>query len=99
MIAQAGQLDPGGNLRQVIVFRRDQNWRLQATRLDLAGAFYGRRPHPSDDIWLRNSDIIVIPPKPIQRFSDAVNLYLAQTVYAIFPQQGVVFNFDEFESL
>ena len=89
----------GGNLRQVIVFRRDRNWRLTATRLDLNGAVLGKRPFPSDEIWLRDSDIVLVPEKPIQRFSDAVNLYLAQTLYAIFPQQGVAFDFDDFTSL
>ena len=89
----------GGNLRQVIVFRRDRNWRLTATRLDLNGAVLGKRPYPSDEIWLRDSDIVLVPEKPIQRLSDAVNLYLASTLYAIFPQQGVAFDFDDFTSL
>lgn len=86
----------GGNLRQIIVMRRDQNWRLTATKLDLAGALYGKRPQPSDDIWLRPSDIVLVPRKPIQRLSEAVNLYLTNTLYAIFPQQGIAFNFDNF---
>ena len=98
-VALAEGFSPGGNLRQVIVFRRDQNWRLTATKLDLAGALLGKRPQPSDEIWLRDSDIVLIPQKPIQRLSEAVNLYLAQTLYAIFPQQGVAFNFDDFTSL
>lgn len=98
-LALAGGDNASGNLRQIIVFRRDENWRLTATKLDLAGAIYGRRPYPSDEIWLRDSDIVLIPKKPIQRFSDQVNLYLATTLYAIFPQQGVAFNFDDFTSL
>ena len=98
-IALAEGENVGGNLRQVIVFRRDENWRLTATRLDLNGALLGRRPYPSDEIWLRDSDIVLVPQKPIQRFSDAVNLYLASTLYSIFPQQGVVFDFDGFTSL
>ena len=93
-----GELD-GGNLRQIIVMRRDQNWRLTATKLDLAGAILGKRPQPSDDIWLRNDDIIIIPRKPVQRWSEAVNQYLTNSLYAIFPQQGVAFNFDDFTSL
>lgn len=87
------------NFRQIIVFRRDQNWNLMATKLDLGGAAFGKRPLPSDEIWLRDSDIVLVPPKPIQRLSDAVNLYMNNTVYAFFPQQGVVFNFDDFNSL
>lgn len=98
-IALAGGELVGGNLRQIIVFRRDQNWRLTATKLDLNGAILGKRPHPSDEIWLRDSDIILIPRTPVRRFSDQVNLYLTATLYAIFPQQGVAFNFDDFTSL
>ena len=98
-VALAGGFEDGGNLRQVIVFRRDQNWRLTATKLDLAGALLGKKPNPSDEIWLRDSDIVLVPQKPIQRFSEAVNLYLTSTLYAIFPQQGVAFDFDNFTSL
>ena len=98
-IALAGGTTTGGNLRQIIVFRRDQNWRLTATKLDLAGALFGKKPFPSDEIWLRDSDIVLIPKSPILRFSEQINLYLAQTLYSIFPQQGVAFNFDNFTSL
>jgi polysaccharide export outer membrane protein len=99
-VALAGGFDAiAGNLRQVIVFRRDQNWRLTATKLDLAGALFGKRPHPADEIWLRDSDIVLIPKKPVQRFSEAVNLYLGRTIYSIFPQQGIALNFDDFTRL
>lgn len=98
-LALAGGFNDGGNLRQMVVFRRDANWQLIATRLDLAAPLFGRSPNPSDEIWLRDSDIVLIPKKPIQRFSEAVNQYLSSTIYAIFPQQGVAFNFDGFTSL
>jgi len=88
---------PGGNVRQAIVFRRDQNWKLVATRLDLSGALYGRSPHPSDDLWLRDSDIVLIPKKPILRFAEAVDLYFTRSLYGIFPRQTV--NFDGFTVL
>lgn len=97
-IALAEGFEQGGNIRQVIVFRRDHNWRLVATKLDLAGALYGKRPHPSDEIWLQDSDIVLIPKKPIQRLSEAVNLYLTQTVYGIYPR-AFLFNFDNFTTL
>ncbi len=84
----------GSNLRQIIVFRRDDQWRLMATKIDLQGALIGRAPHPADEIWLRDSDIILVPKSPVQRFSEAVDLYLTRSLYALFPQQGVVFNFD-----
>jgi polysaccharide export outer membrane protein len=98
-IALAQGFNQGGNLRQVVVFRRDANWQLIATRLDLAAPLFGRSPNPADEIWLRDSDIVLIPKKPIQRLSEAVNLYLSTTIYSIFPQQGVAFNFDGFTAL
>lgn len=97
-IAQAEGWRTGSNLRQIIVFRRDENWNLVATKIDLQGALNGRRPHPSDEIWLRDADIVLVPKAPIQRFSEAVDLYLVRTLYSIFPQQGVVFNFDGFRT-
>lgn len=84
-LAVAGGTTLGGNERQVIVFRRDQNWRLMATMLDLKGALLGKRLNPSDEIWLRDSDIVLVPKQPIQRISDAVNQYFSQTLYGLFP--------------
>ena len=98
-LALAQGFGDGGNLRQVIVFRRDANWQLIATKLDLNGALNGVRPYPADEIWLRDSDIVLVPKKPIQRLSEAVNQYLTTTLYSIFPQQGVQFNFDGFQTL
>ena len=92
-VALAGGFLQGGNLRNIVVFRRDAQWRLMATRLDLSGPLYGRRPHPSDEIWLRDSDIVLVPPKPIQRLSEAVDLYLTRTLYTIIPEE-ILFNFD-----
>ena len=92
-IALAEGFNAGGNLRQIIVFRRDHNWRMVATKLDLAGALYGKRPQPSDEIWLQDSDIVLIPKKPIQRLSEAVNLYFTETIYGIYPR-ALLFDFD-----
>jgi len=91
-IALAGGWRNGGNLRQVVVFRRDQNWRLMALRLDLAGGLSGRRPIPSDEIWLRDSDIVLVPKTPILRLADAVELYFSRTLYGIFPSELGVFD-------
>ena len=68
----------GGNLRQIIVFRRADDWRLVATKLNLAGALFGNRPTPADEIFLRDSDIVLIPKRPIQRIDDAINLVFTQ---------------------
>src|SRR5205823_4418610 len=40
----AGGRVNGGNLREVVVFRRAEDWRLLATKLDLNGPYNGERP-------------------------------------------------------
>src|SRR5439155_11303573 len=84
-IALAGGWVNGGNLRQVVVFRRAEDWRLLATKIDIRGALYGERPAPSDEIWLRDSDIVVVPKMPIRRTDDLIELYLTRGVYSAFP--------------
>ncbi len=93
-ISQAGGWNQGGNLRQVVVFRRDQDWRMMATRLNLSGALAGARPMPPDDIWLRDSDIVLVPKMPVQRLSELIDLYFTRTAYSVFKFQGydVLFN-------
>lgn len=89
-IALAGGWVNGGNLRQVVVFRRAEDWRLLATRLDIRGALYGERPAPADEIWLRDSDVVVVPKMPIRRADDLIELYLTRGVYSAFP---IFFNY------
>ncbi len=91
-IALAGGWNIGGNLRQIVVLRRDENWRLMAVRLDLAGGLQGQRPFPSDEIWLRDSDIVLVPKLPIQRLADVINLSFTQTLYGVVP---IGFIFDQ----
>lgn len=84
----------GGNLRQIVVIRRDDNFRMIATKIDLAGALYGERPHPTDDIWLRDLDIVLVPKTPIRRTADFIDAYFTQTIYAVLPNNGFSINFD-----
>ncbi len=86
-IALAGGWNNGGNLRQIVVFRRDKNWQLMAIKLNLAGGLFGKKPIPSDEIWLRDSDIVLIPKRPILRLADAVELYFSRTLYGVFPAE------------
>jgi polysaccharide biosynthesis/export protein len=84
-IALAGGWNNGGNLREVVVFRRAEDWRLLATKLDIRGALYGERPSPADEIWLRDSDVVVVPKMPIRRAGDAIELYFTRGVYGVLP--------------
>ncbi|MEX2308214.1 MAG: polysaccharide biosynthesis/export family protein [Pirellulales bacterium] len=83
----------GANLRQVVVFRRGPDWRLMATMLDLRGAIYARRPVPADDIWLNDSDIVLVPKTPIQQADDFIEQVFTRGVYSLVPRE-VIWNLD-----
>lgn len=85
-VAQAGGHLQGANLRQVVILRRTEDWRLVATTLDLSSA---NRARPSNfpDLWLWDSDVILVPKARIQRTDELINLYLTQGVYSLFPSQ------------
>ena len=68
-----------------MIFRRTEDWRLMATRLDLRGALLGQRPAPSDELWLRDSDIVIIPKSPIQRLDELIDLVFTRGLYGIIP--------------
>jgi polysaccharide export outer membrane protein len=92
-ISLAGGWNIGANLRQVVVFRRGDDWRLLATMLDIRGALYGTRPCPADEIWLSDSDIIVVPKSPILVADDFIDLVFTRGIYGVMPFQGVSLNF------
>ncbi len=86
-IASAGGNLPAGNMRQVVIFRRAEDWRLISTVLDLQGAVYGKRPTPADEIWLRDGDVVIVPEKPITRFNDWAEQIFTNGLYRVFPVQ------------
>jgi len=92
-IALAGHWTPGANLRQVVVFRRGPDWRLMATMLDLRGALYARRPVPADDIWLNDSDVVLVPKTPIQQVDEVIEQYITRGVYSLVPRE-LIWNLD-----
>jgi polysaccharide export outer membrane protein len=97
-IALAGGWNVGANLRQVVVFRRGPDWRLMATMVDLRGALYGRRPVPADDIWLNDSDIVLVPKTPVQVADELIEQLLTRGLYRVVPSD-VVWNISGTTSL
>jgi polysaccharide export outer membrane protein len=91
-IASAGGHLPGGNMRQVVVLRRAEDWRLVSTMLDLQGAVFGKRPTPADEIWLRDSDVVIVPDKPIARLGDWIDHIFTRGVYRISPFTFIIDN-------
>ena len=89
----AGSWNNGANLREIVVLRRNDNWRLMATKLDLRGALLGERPCPADDVWVRDSDIIIVPKSPILLLDNFINLVFTRGIYGVVPFQGMSINF------
>lgn len=98
-IALAGSWNVGANLRQVVVFRRGDDWRLMATMLDLQGALYGKRPCPADEIWLNDSDIVVVPKSPIMWANEFIDQVFTRGIYGVVPFQGISLNMNKFSTL
>lgn len=84
-LSMAGGWNVGANTRQIVVFRRGDDWRLMATMLDLRGALYGKMPCPADEIWLNDSDVIIVPKSPILVADDIINLVFTRGIYGIAP--------------
>ncbi|OHB81606.1 MAG: sugar ABC transporter substrate-binding protein [Planctomycetes bacterium RBG_16_64_10] len=98
-IALAGSWNVGANLRQVVVFRRGDDWRLLATMLDLRGALFGRRPCPADEIWLSDSDVVIVPKSLILEIDSFIELVFTRGIYGVVPFQGIAVNFAKLSSL
>ncbi|TWT84488.1 Polysaccharide biosynthesis/export protein [Planctomycetes bacterium CA13] len=84
-IAAAGGHLPTANMRQVVIFRRAEDWRLISTMLDLQGAVFGKRPTPADEIWVRDGDVIIVPERPIVRFDNWVDQVFTSGIYGLVP--------------
>jgi polysaccharide export outer membrane protein len=84
-ITLAGGFNVGGNVREVVVFRRDENWCLKATKINVHGPLYGKDPCPVNDVWLRNDDLVIVPKQRILCADDVIQLYFTRGVYAVFP--------------
>jgi polysaccharide biosynthesis/export protein len=84
-LAMAGSWNIGGNLRQVVIFRRDEEWRLMATRVNIRPALYNAPSLRGDNIWLRDSDIVIVPKCPLQVLDDYINLIFTKGIYGVVP--------------
>lgn len=88
-LAMAGGLKIGANNRQVIIHRRAEDWRMISTMLDLRGEHLGKTPIASDEIWLRDGDLINVPPRWIKLMNNGVQQVFTDGLYRIIPFQGL----------
>jgi polysaccharide export outer membrane protein len=84
-IAMAQGRVNGAHLTQVVVYRRGDDWRLKATMINVRPALQGRRACPSDEIWLRDSDIVVVPRSRLRVATDFIDLAFTRGIYSVFP--------------
>lgn len=97
-IALAGSWNVGAQLNHVVVYRRDENWQLMATRVNVRESLLFKKPCPSGEIWLRDSDIVLIPKSPILCADDAIDLLFTRGLYGVFPMSATL-NFAKLTSL
>jgi polysaccharide biosynthesis/export protein len=97
-ISMAGSWRVGANLRQIVVFRRGDDWRLLATMINLEGALFGRQPCPPGEIWIDDSDIVIVPKGKILQADDFIELVFTRGIYGVFPMNTTL-NFTKMSSL
>ena len=97
-IAMAGSWNVGAQLNHIVVFRRDDNWRLMATRLRLCDALLAKQPCPPDEIWLRDSDIVLVPKSALLLADEYIEMLFTRGVYGVLPM-GVHLNFAKLSTL
>jgi polysaccharide export outer membrane protein len=97
-VSLAGGWNAGSNLRQVVVFRRDDAWRLLATMVNLQAALYGRQPCPPGEIWLSDSDVVIVPKGKILIADEFIDLVFTRGIYGVFPLTSSL-NFSKLSTL
>ena len=98
-LALAGSWNVGANLKQVVVFRRGDDWQLLATKLDIRGAVYGRSSCPAGEIWLNDSDVVVVPKSLILEVDEWIDLVFTRGIYGVIPFQGVTISLSKLSTL
>jgi len=89
-VSMAGSWNVGANLRQIVVFRRGDDWRLLATMIDLQGAMFGNQPCPKGEIWIDDSDVVIVPKGKILVTDDFINLVFTRGLYGVFPMTNSI---------
>jgi polysaccharide export outer membrane protein len=72
-------------LRHIIVFRRTEDWRLIATKLNIQDALQGRTACPAGEIMLRDSDLVLVPKSSILLTDDLIELVFTRGIYGVLP--------------
>ena len=89
-VSLAGSWNVGANLCQIVVFRRGDDWRLMASMVNLEAALRGKQACPPGEIWLNDSDVILVPKSRILEMDDLINLAFTRGFYGVLPLQPTI---------
>ncbi len=53
--------------------------------IDLEGALFGHQPCPPGEIWIDDSDVIIVPKSKILVADDFIDLVFTRGIYGVFP--------------
>ncbi len=84
-LSLAGSWNVGANIRQIVIFRRGDDWRLMATTVNLHTALGGNNSCPAGEIWLGDSDVVLVPKEAILKTDDFINLVFTRGLYGVIP--------------
>ena len=66
--------------------------------IDLEGALFGHQPCPPGEIWIDDSDVVIVPKSKILLADDFINLVFTRGIYGVFPLNATL-NFSKLSSL
>jgi polysaccharide export outer membrane protein len=91
----------GANLKQVVIFRRTQDWQMIATMVNLYEPIINGAANcsPVNDLWVADADIVIVPKTKILVFDEFVNLVFTHGLYGVVPMQGITIGFAKTSSL
>jgi polysaccharide export outer membrane protein len=67
--------------------------------LDLCAPLYARQLCPPNEIWMSDSDIVIVPKGRILQVDEFINLVFTRGIYGVLPMQGVAINFAKASTL
>lgn len=97
-LSMAGGWNVGANLRHIVIFRRGDDWRLMATVVNLEKALCGKDPCPAGEIWLNDSDVVLVPKGSILVANEFIEQVFTRGIYGVFPLDASI-NFAKASSL
>ncbi len=97
-LSMAGSWNVRAHLRQIVIFRRGDDWRLMATVVDLEAALHGKQPCPAGEIWLSDSDVVIVPKRRILRWDDFIERVFTRRTCGAVPLRTAI-NFCDLSTL